>query len=226
MNNFSDAVGNLTVNANSILDFGSGGSNAFVFKTMTDAGGNVLTINNYNGANVLATTTAGLAAGLLSDIYFSGSGSGTVEAGTANTNDGVTSYKITPNTNYYTWSGLGGNSTITTAQDWVGNVTPPSANTTKVDFTGSTRLTPTLAAAETYNTMRFDSSAGAFNITEAGKTLTLSGVAPSIIQQSANAQTISGGTLAMGANLVTDVSGAGALNISSVISGDLFDHQA
>ena len=219
LNNFSDAVGNLTVNANSILDFGSGGSNAFVFKTMTDAGGNVLTINNYNGSNALATTTAGLAAGLLSDIYFSGSGSGTVEAGTSNTNDGVTSYKITPNTNYYTWNGAGANNTITTAQNWSTGVTPPSANTTKVDFGGTTRLTPTLLAAQTYNTMRFDSTAGAFTITEGGKTLTLSGIAPSIIQQSASAQTISGGTLAMGANLVTDVSGAGALNISSVVSG-------
>ena len=224
LNNFSDAVGNLTITGNTTLDFGSGGSNAFVFKGLTDAGGNVLTINNYSGSNALATTTAGLAAGLLNDIYFSGSGSGTVEAGTTNTNDGVTSYKITPNTNYYTWNGLGANNTITTAADWVGGVTPPSANTTKVDFTGTTRLTPTLAAAETYNTIRFDSSAGngalgGFNITEAGNTLTLSGTAPSIIQQSAQAQTISGGTVALGANLVTDVSGAGALNISSVVSG-------
>ena len=219
LSNFSDAVGNLTINANSTLDFGSGGSNAFVFKTMTDAANNVLTINNYNGSNVLATTTAGLAAGLLNDIYFSGSGSGTVEAGGSTTNDGVVSFKITPNANYYTWNGLGGNNTITTAGNWFGGVTPPSANTTKVDFAGVTRLTPTLGAAQTYNTMRFDNTAGAFTITEAGRTLTLSGIAPSIIQQSASAQTISGVTVALGANLVADVSGAGALNISSVVSG-------
>ena len=165
LSNFSDAVGNLTINANSTLDFGSGGSNAFVFKTMTDAANNVLTINNYNGSNVLATTTAGLAAGLLNDIYFSGSGSGTVEAGGSTTNDGVVSFKITPNANYYTWNGLGGNNTITTAGNWFGGVTPPSANTTKVDFAGVTRLTPTLGAAQTYNTMRFDNTAGAFTIT-------------------------------------------------------------
>ena len=219
LNNFSDAVGNLTITGNTTLDFGSGGSNAFVFKGMTDAGGNVLTINNYNGSNALATTTAGLTAGLLNDIYFSGSGSGTVEAGTTSTNDGVTSYKITPNMSFYTWNGAGANNTITTAADWAGGVTPPSANTTKVDFAGTTRLTPTLAAAETYNTMRFDGTAGAFTITEAGNTLTLSGTAPSIIQQSSSAQTISGGTVALGSNLVTDVSGTGALNISSVVSG-------
>ena len=52
LNNNSQAVGNLTINGNATLDFGVGGTNAFVFTGLTDAGNNVLTINNYTGGRV------------------------------------------------------------------------------------------------------------------------------------------------------------------------------
>jgi fibronectin-binding autotransporter adhesin len=218
LNNFSDAVGNLTIGGASTLDLGSGGTNAFVFKGFTDAGGNVLSIANYTGSNTLATTTATLASTLLNDIYFSGSGSGTVEAGLSNSNDGVTSYKITPNTAFSIWNGLGLNSNYNTLLDWIGDLFPGSGTTVKVDFTGSTRLTPTLTANSTANAVKFDSAASSFNI--GGNFIyTLGGTVPSIIQQSANAQTISTTTLALGANAIMDVSGAGALNITSKITG-------
>jgi fibronectin-binding autotransporter adhesin len=219
LNNFSDAVGSLTIGGAATLDLGSGGTNAFVFKGFTDAGGNPLTIDNYSGSNSIATTTAALAAGLLNDIYFSGYGSGTVEAGSTNSNDGVTSYQITPNTSFTTWSGLSGsNSSYTTGSDWVGGTAPGSGATVKVDFTGSTRLTPVLTANTTVNAVKFDSAASSFNLGGAF-TYTLGGIVPSIIQQSANAQTISTTTLALGANSIMDVSGAGALNITSKVTG-------
>ena len=225
LNNNSQAIGNLTINGNSTLDFGAGGTNAFVFGGLTDAGGNVLTINNYTGITVgpntqaLATTTAALGAALLNDIYFSGSGSGTVEAGGTTSNDGVTSYRITPNTTFTTWNGTSGvNSNYNTNQNWVLGAWPGSGNAVKVDFTGSTRLNPTLTANETVNSVKFDSGASAFTLGGAF-TYTLGGIVPSIIQQSANAQTINTTTLALGANSVVDVSGTGALNIKSVVTG-------
>ncbi len=172
----------------------------------------------------LATTTAALGATLLNDIYFSGSGSGTIEAVSSTTNDGITSYRITPNTTFTTWNGASGaNSNYNTGANWVGGTAPGSGNSVKVDFTGTTRLTPTLTGNTTVNTVKFDSAAGSvalggFNLGGAF-TYTLGGTAPSIIQQSAVAQTISTTTLALGANSVVDVSGAGALNITSKVTG-------
>ena len=225
LNNNSQAIGNLTINGNSTLDFGVGGTNDFVFSSMTDAGGNILTINNYTGlvsgpnTQALATTNAALGNALLNDIYFSGSGSGTVEAVGSTTNDGITSYRITANTAYTTWNGASGaNSNYNTNANWVGGTAPGSGTAVKVDFTGSTRLTPTLTGNTTVNSVRFDSGASSFNIGGAFN-YTLGGIVPSIIQQSANAQTISTTTLALGANSVMDVSGAGALNITSKVTG-------
>jgi autotransporter-associated beta strand protein len=219
LNNFSDAVGSLTIAGAATVDLGSGGTNAFVFKGFTDAGGNTLTIDNYSGSNFLATTTAALAAALLNDIYFSGSGSGTVEAGATTTNDSVTSYRLTPNTTFTTWNGASGaNSDYNTNANWVGGTAPGSGNAVKVDFTGATRLTPVLTANTTVNAVRFDTAASSFNLGGAF-TYTLGGTVPSIIQESANAQTISTTTLALGANSIMDVSGAGALDITSKITG-------
>ena len=220
LNNFSQAVGTLTINGNSTLDFGSGGTNAFVFTGFTDAGGSLLTVNNYSGSNALATTTAALSTTLLNDIYFSGSGSGSVEAVTTSANDGVSSYKITPNASFFYWSATGASNNITTAGNWHGGSAPTSG--AKVDFGSytTTQVAPTLPSSVTYNAIRFDSAAtSSFTITEAANTINLSGTLPSIIQQSSYAQTISGGTLALGANSVVDVSGTGALNLSSTITG-------
>jgi len=228
LNNNSQAIGNLTISGNSTLDFGAGGYNAFVFAGLTNPSNYVLTVNNYTGATngvstqALATTTAALGATLLNDIYFAGSGSGTIEQGSLTSNDGVSSYRITPNTTFSTWNGASGaNSNYETNANWVGGTFPGSGNSVKVDFTGSTRLNPTLTAADTVNSVKFDSGAGSFTLSSsvAADTYTLAGVVPSIIQQSANAQTISTSKLILGANTVVDVSGAGALNITAPISG-------
>ena len=89
----------------------------------------------------------------------------------------------------------------------------------KLDFTGGTRLAPAMNNSYYANALRFDSSAGAFTIGQAGNTLTLDGALPSIIQQSASNQAINGGTIAVSANSVVDVSGAGSLTIGSALSG-------
>jgi len=225
LNGFSDKVGNLSFSNGAAIDFGSGSSaNSFVFGNVTSYSG-ILTVNDWvSGSDVFATTQSGLAAALLNSIYFSGYGSGSVEAGTlANAGNGEgNAYFITPNTSFLTW---GGGSTTTNSwsvgANWVGG-TAPSTNATstqKLDFTGSTRTSPLMNNSYSVNSLKFDSGAGSFTVNASGRTLTLSGTVPSIIQQSPNTQTISSGTVALGANTVVDVSGAGALAITSTISG-------
>ncbi|HEY5078369.1 MAG TPA: autotransporter-associated beta strand repeat-containing protein, partial [Opitutaceae bacterium] len=224
LNGKSDVVGNLAFN-NGTIDFGTGSpSNAFVFANSTSGAG-VLTIADWtSGSTTLAATTSGLAAGILGDIYFAGIGSGAVEAGSGSPtiNDGVSSFVITPNTNFLTWNGNGANSNWSTGADWVGGTAPvtTAGSGQKVDFTGTNKLSPVLTGAYSVNALKFDSAAGAFTIGEAGNTITLSGTAPSLIDQSANTETISGGTIAVPSSSVVDVSnGSGRLAISSALSG-------
>ena len=227
LNGFSTKVGNLSFSNGASIDFGSGATaNTFVFGAVPSYSG-VLTINNWASAtDVLATTQASLAAGILSSIYFSGYGSGSVEAGTlANAGNGLgNAYFITPNTTFVTWNGANGTSNnwnATGSSNWVGNGVPSTAagSTQKLAFTGSTRLTPTMEANYSANSIKFDTAAGAFAINQNGKTLTLQGSVPSIIQQSASNQSINSGTIAIAANTVIDVSGTGNLTIGSNLTG-------
>lgn len=223
LNGHSDKVGNLSFSNGAAIDFGTtAGANAFVFGNVTSYSG-VLTINNWASAtDVLATTQSGLAAGLLSSIYFSGYGSGSVEAGSlATAGTEGSAYFITPNTSFLTWNGgSGANNNWSSGSNWVGATAPStsSASTQKLDFTGSTRTSPVMNGNYYVNSVKFDSAASAFTIASSG-TLTLQGSIPSIIQQSANNQVLSGGTLAIAANAVIDVSGAGSLSIGSNLTG-------
>jgi autotransporter-associated beta strand protein len=229
LNGYSDKVGNLSFN-NGTINFGSGSpTNTLVFNTVSSGTG-VLTINGWtSGSTTLAATTAGIASSLLNEVYFSGSGSGSVESGTAtNVGNGEGSaYVITPNNTFIVWSGAESarsenwNYTHAGGSNWVGNGTPSTTagSTQKLEFTGTTGMAPNMSTSYSANSLKFDSAAGAFTVTQSGNTLTLDGSVPSIIQQSASNQVISGGTIAVSANSVVDVSGAGSLTISSALSG-------
>jgi autotransporter-associated beta strand protein len=67
--------------------------------------------------------------------------------------------------------------------------------------------------------LTFDSAAGAFAIALGSKVLTIDGSAPEILQQSANAQALTSGTLAFASNGIIDITGAGTLSIGSKLSG-------
>ncbi len=225
LNGYSDKVGNLSFSSGAIIDFGTAATaNTFVFGSVPSYSG-VLTINNWtSGSDVLATTQASLAAGILSSIYFSGYGSGSVEAGSlANSGNGEgNAYFITPNTSFLTWDGGSTSSNNwSSGINWVGNTAPSTSTSSvqKLDFTGSTRLTPVMNGNYYVNSLKFDTGASAFTINQNAKTLTLQGNVPSIIQQSASNQVISGGTLSIAANAVIDVSGTGNLSISSNLTG-------
>jgi fibronectin-binding autotransporter adhesin len=229
LNGYSDKIGNLSF-SNGTINFGSGSpTNTLVFSTISSGTG-VLTINGWtSGSTTLAATTSGIASALLNEVYFAGSGSGSVESGIATPagNGEGSAYVITPNTTFIVWDGAEAahsqnwSYTRTGTSNWVGNGTPSQTvgSTQKLDFTGTTGMTPTMSANYSANAIKFDSAAGAFTITQGGNTLTLDGSVPSIIQQSASNQVISGGAIAVSANSVADVSGAGSLTISSTLSG-------
>jgi autotransporter-associated beta strand protein len=220
LNGNSDTVGNLSFN-NGAISFG-GGTGAFVFNNVASGTG-VLTINGWTGASTsLAAVNAAVAAGYLSEIYFAGVGSGAVEAAGTGTYNGTTAYLITPNNTFLTWTGGSGTNTWITGGDWTGGTAPSNAggSTQKLDFLGPGQLAPTMDQSYSANAILFDAAGtGSFNITQAGKTLTMDGSVPSIIQQSSHNETISGGTVAFTANGVVDVSGSGSLTISSALTG-------
>jgi autotransporter-associated beta strand protein len=221
LNGFSDKVGALSFSNGSTLDFGIG-TNSFVFGAIASYSG-ILTVNNYtDGSDYFGSTSAGLAAAALNSMYFSGYGSGSVEAGgTTDAGNGLgLAFRITPNTTFLTWDGGAGNNNWNSGNNWVANVAPVTgASTQKLDFTGNVRLGPVMNNNYFVNALKFDAAASAFNIDESGHTLTLQGTLPSLIQQSANSQTITGGAVALAANSIVDVTGAGSLTISSTLTG-------
>jgi autotransporter-associated beta strand protein len=231
LNGKSESVGTLTF-TNGTINFGVPTStNAFVFSSLASGSG-ILTIDDYTASTYLAvvTTNSNLTA-ILGDIYFAGVGSGaTVQGTTTNTGDG-TAYLIVPNTTFLDWDGaeqfhsqLWNYVHNGTTSNWSGAGAPvPSqtaGSTQKLDFTGSTGTTPTMDTNYSANAIEFDSAAGtSFTITQAGYTLTMDGAAPSIIDASSHAQTISGGTVDFASNGVIDVTGTGGLTISSALAG-------
>ena len=231
LSGYSDKVGNLSF-SNGTIDFGSGSpTNTFVVGNITSGSG-VLTIDDWtSGSTNLAATTSGIAAAILNEVYFAGVGSGAVEAGgLTNVGNGEgNAYLIAPNTTFLTWTGAESGTSEAWGYtkpapphttNWVaGTPSQAAGSTQKLDFTGSTGLAPTMDANYYVNAIRFDSAAGAFNITQAGNYLYLDGNVPSIIQESASNQVISGGRVYFQSNGVVDVSGTGSLTISSNLYG-------
>ncbi len=223
---YSDKVGNLAF-TNGTIDFGAGNSgNTLVVNNLTSGSG-VLTLANFNlSTDKIGSLTSGISSTLLNEIYFAGYGSGAVEAG-SQTNMGNSegnAYLIAPVVNFTTFTGTTGstNGNWTIGSNWGG--TAPSTNgssTQKLDFIGNNYATATMNGAYSANVIKFDAAASAVTIAQSSNILTMSGTLPSLIQDSANAQTISGGKVAFGTNNgVIDVAdNAGALTINSVITG-------
>lgn len=108
-----------------------------------------------------------------------------------------------------TWTGGGGNNNIGTALNWGG--TAPLANDDLI-FTGSLRLTPSLAATLTANSVAFASGAGAFTISGLALTLGTGG----LTNNSTNTQTISAAIVLGAAQSWT--ANTGALTVSGGIT--------
>ncbi|HVU15668.1 MAG TPA: autotransporter-associated beta strand repeat-containing protein [Candidatus Didemnitutus sp.] len=223
LNKFSDAVGNLSFSNNGTIDFGSGGSNSFVFNNAGTTSG-VLTIADYNSAsNFFGTNTSGLSAAFLNSLYFSGFGAGATEAAaTSNAGNGLgNAFKITPKA--ITWNVWKSNSSTAwgTTGNWsAGSV--PNAASAYAEFGTGTQGSVVLGANRTVGGIRFDSTGPtAYTISGTNSLTFNNGASPAFIQQqSANNETISNtGGVVLSGNLVADVTGTGNLTISGAISG-------
>jgi fibronectin-binding autotransporter adhesin len=118
------------------------------------------------------------------------------------------------------WVGGGANFNWSTTGNWNSGVPSVTAGSTQnLDFTGSTGLSQTMNNSYSVGSLTFDSGAGAFAIALGSKILTVDGSAPEILQQSANAEALSSGTLAFASDGIIDVTGAGMLSVGSKLSG-------
>ena len=219
LNGKSDTVGALSFN-NGAIDFGTAAvANYFIFNSIASGTG-ILTISNWaSGTDQLGTNAS--VSSYLSQLYFSGYGSGSVQSGLTTLANGASGYIITPGSTFLTWNGGSpSNNNWNSNSNWVGGTAPVASSTTqKVDFTGATRTTPTLTSNYTVNAVKFDTGAtGSFNISGGAQSLYLAGTVPSIIDQSSTAQQISVSKLYFNANGVIDVSGS-QLTISSALNG-------
>ncbi|MBW7894308.1 MAG: autotransporter-associated beta strand repeat-containing protein, partial [Opitutaceae bacterium] len=205
------------------LDYGTPGTaNAFLF-TQAGTGTGILTVNNWeSGTDILAFASGNTPLStFIENIYFSGIGSGTIGlTGQTVTGYGGTWDFITASIGtFFVWDGGAANNNFSSNANWQGDTAPSSGTGTKITFTGSTRTTPDLNVDFTLNSLKFDSSADSFTLNaNANREFTFDGIVPSIIQESANAQTINA-PLILNKTTFVETAGAGNLTIGGIISG-------
>ncbi len=122
----------------------------------------------------------------------------------------------------FIWDGGGANGNWSTNLNWGPSAGVPSTtngSTQTLDFAGSTGLASTMTTNYWASSLTFDSTAGAFTVALGTKILTLDGTTPTLTDQSASAESISGGTIAFSSAGIIDVSGAGGLSVTSKITG-------
>ena len=229
LNGYSEQVGNLTVSADSNLDFGTAGTNNnFLFNAFTATPSGVLSVYNWERGNDILASTAALSAAELASIYFVGYGSGATQlAAQAVTGYGSGWRPLDAVANdWYTWDSGAGTNRWDSGTNW----THPSldnrvpATNTQVAFGTGAQTTVDLRADRTVSALRFDAGSASFDIGNSQvNTLTFSGpVASSVAfiqQNSASNQSITTGTVALARNTIVDTAGAGILTITSALSG-------
>jgi len=118
---------------------------------------------------------------------------------------------LTITTTAQVWNGAGANPNWSTGANWVGGY-PPAYAGDPLTFAGTAGLTPNVDNGYTIPSLTFSNNAGSFNIGSAnGSTLTLTGTG-SIVNNSANAQTLNV-TIADAGNGLTK-SGSGAVTLA------------
>jgi autotransporter-associated beta strand protein len=121
----------------------------------------------------------------------------------------------------YTWDGGAGTNAWGTSANWVGDpVAPVSAVANVLVFTGSvqTATNNNIVTSFDLNSLQFNSGASAFTVTGSSLEFRTSGVTPTILQDSANAQSVAN-NLILTNNTAVTVSGAGTLTLSGALSG-------
>lgn len=226
---FSDRVDDFGY-TDATLDYGAaGGANHFMFNNDLTSSG-VLTVLNWeeNLDKLAYRNSAGVpSSGFLDGIYFSGYGSGAEVLG-GNQNQSISGYGtgwdfITPKpSSWEVWDGgAGGNNWNSNGGDnWLDNTAPSSGTTLRVSFDGSTRTTPVMNSNYTVNSLQFTNTASSFTLTSSAsnRRLTMGGTVPSIMQKSANDQTIQH-EIIFSTTTIIDTIGTGLLNLDGILSG-------
>ena len=127
-----------------------------------------------------------------------------------------------------TWDGGGSNTRWNTANNWNPNATPAFTTATDLVFDGSVRTSPDMNGNRTVNSVAFAPGAAGFTLVGANtgntETLTFGGTGAGIVQQSANAQTMTMNRLSWSVPGTITTTGAGALTIGdgTATSGQFF----
>jgi fibronectin-binding autotransporter adhesin len=222
LNNKNQIVGQLSFN-NGSIDMGTAGGNYFGFNSAGTAAG-TLSILDYKTSDQIGVLLTGLpGTNFLNSIYFAGYGSGAVVVSNNVAFGGFGSGwdVLAPNvSNTFTWNGGAGGNNWGSGNNWVGTTSPGAGSaTTKVTFTGTTRLAPVLNVNSTVNVLNFDTNAGAFTLTASSShKLTMDGIFPSILNQSTNFEILNLPIVLNQTNIV-DVIGSGALLLTNTVSG-------
>ncbi|MDX2225716.1 MAG: autotransporter-associated beta strand repeat-containing protein, partial [Verrucomicrobiae bacterium] len=224
----SERIDQLSYN-NGTLDFGaSGTANNFLISNAGTGTGN-LYVQNWQDANTdrfaVQTVNSNLGTAYLNGIYFSGYGSGAMVTGanqTVGSYGSTWSYIVPTNIGFNIWDGgaAGNDWNASGGSNWVGNVVPPDATGTRISMEGIVRTNgPVVNSDVDLNTLKFNTNAGLFNITDNGggaSRLDFGGTLPSIMQLSTNNQIINAATR-FNSTVIIDIAGTGNLTISDVI---------
>lgn len=218
LNGYSERIDNLTISGGgATLDFGTAsGANTFLFDTYTAPSSGVFVVNNWeDGLDNLATTISGQA---VSSIYISGHGVAQYD-GSA-TLYGGSRFLLRPVAPVEKeWDGsVNANWNNGDNDNWTDPNEPSSTQVALFNTLGLGRLNVTLANNEEVAGVRFGSGATSGYTISGGNRLRLSGTVPFIQQQSNVTQTLSMNELQLNGNTVADVTGAGDLVVSAIIS--------
>jgi autotransporter-associated beta strand protein len=229
INGHSEQVGNLTVSADSNIDFGTARTdNNLLFNAFTATPSGVISVYNWErGSDFFASTTA-LSVDELSMFYFVGYGSGASQLAAQSIAGYGSGWRPLDAAliEWYTWDSGGGTDRWDTGANWShltsDNKTP--ATNSWVAFGSGAQSAIDLRANRTVNGLRFDAGSGSFNIGNGqANTLTFSGAVASSIafiqQNSSSNQSLTMGTVSLARNTVVDLAGTGNLTISSALTG-------
>ena len=225
---YSEKVNLISINSDSILDFGSTGTaNYFLFSNDDNDPDGTLTIKNYElGSDVFAVSNGhNVDTDFLENIQFEGYIAG---ASTGSTNQSVGSYSgtwdsIVPFTANATWDGSS-NTDFNTATNWATDANPASSTTSYIKFSGNTNTTVDLDSDYTLAVIEMDSDASqSFTISSSNNSaFTLNNSNPGqnakIVQNDDNDHTIQT-NLVLGEDLTIEGTGSGLMNLSGVVSG-------
>jgi len=219
---FSERVGNLTLSANSTLNFGpTGGANYFLFTNLTGTPSGVLTVSNWEqGSDILASSTA-LSSAALNSLYFVGYGAGATQGAAQAVGTYGTGWRPISGA-AQTWTEWDGSFSANwnTANNWTpANVPNTSGELASFGSLGNGQRAVTLNANETITGLRFDTGAtGSYAIT-GGNTLTFAGPVAYIQQRTGFAESLSPTTIQLSTNTVVDMIGTGDLTIGAALTG-------